>query len=105
MRMFSQPETKKLASLTPVTHDNDVYTILAGQLFDSYARKLVPRQCIKVHKLSGLILDVSTYKDEDYLGLHTNNSLLDLRHLTVLPGFVDVHVHCELSIPRALMIY
>jgi hypothetical protein len=54
-------------------YDKDTYTVLAGQLFDSYALELVLRQLIKVHKLWGLRLDVSTYKHVDYLNLRMNN--------------------------------
>lgn len=71
-------------------------TILAGQLFDSYTGQLVRNQLVTVNQASGLILDVSTFKEEDALHLlQSNSNVHDLRHLTVLPGFVDVHVHCE----------
>jgi hypothetical protein len=76
MHMSSQPGNETYMSSTgPATpvYDKDTYTVLAGQLFDSYALELVLRQLIKVHKLWGLILDVSTYKHVDYLNLRMNN--------------------------------
>ncbi|KAF9461895.1 hypothetical protein BDZ94DRAFT_1322965 [Collybia nuda] len=66
------------------------YHILAGQIFDSHACKFVPNQVISVDGVNGTILGVQDHahftkpKDEDFI---------DLRHLTVLPGFVDAHVH------------
>ncbi|KAK7023162.1 Amidohydro-rel domain-containing protein [Favolaschia claudopus] len=63
--------------------------ILAGQLFDPYLLQLVPNQLITVSHQTGLVLDVCTFKAGDELPAET----IDLRHLTVVPGFVDVHVH------------
>ncbi|KAJ7312996.1 hypothetical protein DFH08DRAFT_436557 [Mycena albidolilacea] len=62
--------------------------ILAGQLFDPYLLQLVPNQLITVSLNTGLVLDVCSYTS-DQLPPET----IDLRHLTVVPGFVDVHVH------------
>jgi imidazolonepropionase-like amidohydrolase len=85
---------------TVVEEPSDVIHILAGKTFDSYTLQFVERQHIKVSKTSGLITDVTTFGDDldglDVRSLHVH----DLRELTVLPGFVDVHVHCETS-PRA----
>ncbi|KAJ6564639.1 hypothetical protein B0H19DRAFT_81191 [Mycena capillaripes] len=62
--------------------------ILAGQLFDPYLLRLVPNQLITVSRKTGLVLNVSSF---------VSNQLppdtIDLRHLTVVSGFVDVHVH------------
>lgn len=66
--------------------------ILAGQIFDPYLLKLIPNQVITVSQESGLILDVQPL-DED-LDYFSDPKTIDLRHLTVVPGFVDVHVHC-----------
>jgi dihydroorotase-like cyclic amidohydrolase len=63
--------------------------ILAGQLFDPYLLQLVPNQLITVSLNTGLVLDVCSYTS-DQLPPET----IDLRHLTVVPGFVDAHVHC-----------
>ncbi|KAJ7881117.1 hypothetical protein B0H14DRAFT_3082648 [Mycena olivaceomarginata] len=62
--------------------------ILAGQLFDPYLLRLVPNQLITVSLNTGLVLDVCSYTS-DQLPPET----IGLRHLTVVPGFVDAHVH------------
>jgi adenine deaminase len=91
MRMSSDATSSVEATIMEETS-----TILAGQLFDSYTGQLVRNQLITVNQASGLILDVSTFKEEDAPRLLQESSTVhDLRHLTVLPGFVDVHVHCE----------
>ncbi|KAF8176349.1 hypothetical protein K438DRAFT_76868 [Mycena galopus ATCC 62051] len=63
--------------------------IAAGQLFDPYLRHLVPNQLITVSRETGLVLDVCSFTSSSELPPET----IDLRHLTVVPGFVDVHVH------------
>ncbi|PBL03140.1 hypothetical protein ARMGADRAFT_978056 [Armillaria gallica] len=63
----------------------DIFTILAGRLFDPGIEDFVDSQLIAVSKTTGLIVDVQDY---------TAGSVdIDLRHLIVLPGFVDAHVH------------
>ncbi|KAK0500033.1 hypothetical protein EDD18DRAFT_1148175 [Armillaria luteobubalina] len=65
--------------------NGDTSTILAGRLFDPSIEDFVDSQLIIVSKRTGLIVDVHGY---------TAGSVdIDLRHLTVLPGFVDTHVH------------
>ncbi|KIP04019.1 hypothetical protein PHLGIDRAFT_110162 [Phlebiopsis gigantea 11061_1 CR5-6] len=72
--------------------------ILAGELFDSYAGELVKNKLIFVSPDSGLIVGVDTFEDSDE-GLRRagidlrDEATIDLRGLTVLPGFVDTHVH------------
>lgn len=72
--------------------------ILAGELFDSYAGELVKHKLISVSPDSGLIVGVDTFEDSDE-GLRRagidlrDEATIDLRGLTVLPGFVDTHVH------------
>ncbi len=62
-----------------------MFTILAGRLFDPSSEDFVDSQLIAVSKRTGLIVDVHDY---------TAGSVdIDLGHLTVLPGFVDAHVH------------
>ncbi|KAJ6482559.1 hypothetical protein C8R45DRAFT_904822 [Mycena sanguinolenta] len=63
--------------------------IAAGQLFDPYLLQLVPNQLITVSQETGLVLDVCSFGSSSELPPET----IDLRHLTVVPGFVDVHVH------------
>src|SRR5258706_8152571 len=60
---------------------------------------------IVVLKSNGRILDVRPTNDEDLAALARSNSsvgcdeskadVLDLRGLTILPGFIDTHVHCK----------
>ncbi|KAJ7234762.1 hypothetical protein B0H12DRAFT_1238973 [Mycena haematopus] len=61
----------------------------AGQLFDPYLLRLVPNQLITVSQETGLVLEVCSFNSFNKLPPET----IDLRHLTVVPGFVDVHVH------------
>ena len=84
--------------LSTQSHRSEVYHIIAGKMFDSYTRTLIPNQVITVDKNEGIILDVQDYSifvtapgklSED------NAEIIDLSHLTVLPGFVDTHVHCK----------
>jgi imidazolonepropionase-like amidohydrolase len=72
--------------------------ILAGQLFDTYLLKLVPDQLITISRETGLILDVNTFTASAVPQIILDYpDVIDLRHLTVVPGFVDAHVHCKLS--------
>ena len=72
--------------------------ILAGKLFDSYAGDVVERRLILVSPDSGLIVGVEAFEDSpEWLsraGIDLeDDSTIDLRGQTVLPGFVDAHVH------------
>jgi imidazolonepropionase-like amidohydrolase len=59
---------------------------------------------IVVLKSNGRIVDVRPTNDEDLAALARSNpsagcdaskaDVLDLRGLTILPGFIDTHVHC-----------
>jgi cytosine/adenosine deaminase-related metal-dependent hydrolase len=74
--------------------------ILAGKLFDSYAGDVVRNRVITVSANSGLIVGVEAFEDaEEWFktaGIDlTDESTIDLRDQTVLPGFVDAHVHRE----------
>lgn len=74
--------------------------ILAGQLFDSYAGDVLQNRVITVSPDSGLIVDVAVFENTEQglcdVGVNLNDeSTIDLRKLTVLPGFVDAHVHCK----------
>ena len=74
--------------------------ILAGKLFDSPTGELLLNRLITVSSESGLIVDVRGFADSAQglsaagVGLDDPNTV-DLRERTVLPGFVDAHVHCE----------
>jgi cytosine/adenosine deaminase-related metal-dependent hydrolase len=66
--------------------------VLAGKLFDPYTLELLENQAITISSDSGLILDVTSFSNigSDFVG-----DVIDLRNSTVLPGFVDTHVHCK----------
>lgn len=66
--------------------------VLAGKLFDPYTLDLLENQAITISSDSGLILDVTSFSNigSDFVG-----DVIDLRNSTVLPGFVDTHVHCK----------
>ena len=66
------------------------YRILAGKLFDPETLSFHESQLITVNPDSGSIVSV-----EDYSSSSTVSIDSDLRAFTVLPGFVDVHVHCK----------
>ncbi|KAF8993090.1 hypothetical protein BDQ17DRAFT_1368762 [Cyathus striatus] len=75
-----------------------VYRILAGKIFDSQARTLVPNQSITIDKAYGVILDIRSSTEPPYTQPGTlpgseKIEIVDLKKMTVVPGFVDVHVH------------
>lgn len=82
--------------------------ILAGRLFDSYTGDIVDNRLITVSVDSGLIVSVETFEDSaEWLsraGINLEDeSTIDLRNQTVLPGFVDAHVHCECTAFTAIV--
>lgn len=77
--------------------DTKTLKLAAGKLFDPYSRALLGPHAITVNTDSGLIEDVKP-DDDDFQSLNfLNESVIDLRSSTVLPGFVDVHVHCKFA--------
>ncbi|KAF7313922.1 Amidohydro-rel domain-containing protein [Mycena chlorophos] len=70
-----------------------VSKILAGKLFDPNLRQLVPDQLITVCRATGVVLDVETFTSSAVPALLDDPDTIDLRHLTLSPGFVDAHVH------------
>lgn len=82
---------------------SDIVKIFAGKLYDPYALQLVPKQLITLSSRTGLILKVRTYGDRDELVFDPllapsrtdDGEIIDLRECTVMPGFVDAHVHRE----------
>ena len=69
--------------------------ILAGQLYDPHLRQLVPNQLITVCRATGVVVRVETFTAADaQVALRDDPETIDLRHLTLCPGFVDAHVHC-----------
>lgn len=70
--------------------------IFAGRLFDPYSLELLGNQVITVSPERGLILEVRSYSNDEPAGVDWSDPLVvDLRHATVLPGFVDAHVHSK----------
>ncbi|KAG2141087.1 hypothetical protein DEU56DRAFT_283261 [Suillus clintonianus] len=67
--------------------------VLAGKLFDPYTLELLENQAITICNDSGMILDVSPFSEPGSDFASFDGEVIDLRHLTVLPGFVDTHVH------------
>ncbi|KAH9944496.1 uncharacterized protein BXZ73DRAFT_39975 [Epithele typhae] len=84
---------------TPIAGSKDdgerFISIYAGKLFDSHSQQLLPCRVVSISRDSGLVADVQEWGPEDVRGLDFANdaSLVDLREATVLPGFVDTHVH------------
>ncbi|KAH9926465.1 uncharacterized protein B0H18DRAFT_1085040 [Fomitopsis serialis] len=68
--------------------------IYAGKLFDPYTLELLPRRVITTSADSGLVLDVQPYDAAGEAGVDfADPAMVDLREATVLPGFVDAHIH------------
>ncbi|KIJ66589.1 hypothetical protein HYDPIDRAFT_109654 [Hydnomerulius pinastri MD-312] len=70
-----------------------VTIVIAGKLFDPYSLDLLENRVITVSNESGLILDVSAYSGNASEWQFTSANVINLQNLTVLPGFVDTHVH------------
>jgi imidazolonepropionase-like amidohydrolase len=71
---------------TTTTHEVTVHTSL---LFDSKQKQLIPNTSLTINTRTGLITNV--FKRDAPI-VSTPNTI-DLRGLTVLPGFVDAHTH------------
>ncbi|KAG0706694.1 hypothetical protein DFH29DRAFT_900962 [Suillus ampliporus] len=67
--------------------------VLAGKLFDPYTLELRENQAITICNDSGMILEVAPFSNNGTGFASFDGEVIDLRHLTVLPGFVDTHVH------------
>ncbi|CCM01455.1 uncharacterized protein FIBRA_03508 [Fibroporia radiculosa] len=67
--------------------------IFAGKLFDSYTLAFHENVVIVVSPESGLILDIHPYTSAElaFADFRDAQRFVDLRHATVLPGFVDAH--------------
>lgn len=77
-----------------------LYRIIAGQIFDSFERKIVRSRTITVDRNKGIILSIEPHSPQDFT-VTEGVEIIDLRHLTVLPGFVDVHVHCASNLEQS----
>ncbi|KAF9495665.1 hypothetical protein BDN71DRAFT_1447349 [Pleurotus eryngii] len=75
--------------------------IYAGKLFDPISRTIQPKKLIKVNVSTGRIQGVTSFTQIE--AAENGALVLDCRELTIVPGFVDVHVHfflhpyCETS--------
>lgn len=70
--------------------------IYAGLVFDSKAKAFYTNCAITIDLVTGLITDVAYYSTASHFDDDVSDpdlSVLDLRDLTVLPGFVDAHTH------------
>ncbi|EMD32606.1 hypothetical protein CERSUDRAFT_161559 [Gelatoporia subvermispora B] len=69
--------------------------IFAGKLYNPYTLAIEEKKVITVSPDSGLIVDVQSFSDTeaDAAVASGDPKVIDLRALTVHPGFVDVHVH------------
>lgn len=73
------------------SQETETTVILTSRIFDPEHLGFLSDQTIRVHSKTGLITSVeATVLPNDLAA----GNVLDLRHLTVLPGFVDTHVHC-----------
>lgn len=101
-----QERTSIYSDLDLDDSEGKLVTILAGRLFDSEERIFRTDQALVVDPRAGIIVDVRPINQDDIqklfeLKLESANlmegNIIDLRKQTVLPGFVDVHVHCAYS--------
>ncbi|TBU26859.1 hypothetical protein BD311DRAFT_779405 [Dichomitus squalens] len=69
--------------------------IYAGKLFDPHSLQLLPRRVVTVSEDLGLVVDVEPYTEQEAneVDFGGDEKAIDLRDATVLPGFVDAHVH------------
>lgn len=81
----------------PSNSSDEGYIILAGRFFDSYSKQFVTNQLITTCPHRGIITDIRNISPQEQISLLSSGggNVIDLRQQTVLPGFVDTHVHCE----------
>jgi imidazolonepropionase-like amidohydrolase len=77
-----------------------VYKIRTGQVFDPIARVMLPRQVIWVDRDTGIVIRLGEEGEALRSEFELEVTDVDLTNLTVLPGFVDVHVH-RMLIPHS----
>ncbi|ETW86701.1 hypothetical protein HETIRDRAFT_456627 [Heterobasidion irregulare TC 32-1] len=80
--------------------DRGLFRIYAGRLFDPDSLALLANQLIAVSPSSGLVISVRPFDParvpfgpDAKPGPSEDPRAIDLRRCTVLPGFVDAHVH------------
>ncbi|ORY32281.1 hypothetical protein BCR39DRAFT_479075 [Naematelia encephala] len=92
--MHLPPEDQQ--EVTSRTHKTTIHTSV---LFNSQTKTFDSNISIEVDTVTGLIIRVYQRDDErihSTPALAGDKSIIDLRHLTVLPGFVDAHTHAFL---------
>lgn len=70
----------------------DEMKIVAGRIFDSENAEFISNQIITVSNKTGLIQRVQPLSEDPHLNF-SSSDVIDLRGQTVLPGFIDTHVH------------
>ncbi|KAJ4481286.1 hypothetical protein J3R30DRAFT_3701004 [Lentinula aciculospora] len=91
---MTQVHSLEISASKPNYAVTDTQRILAGKLFDSQSLQFLPAQTISVSKSTGVILSITNTAQCDLNASQlASGEIIDLRHLTVLPGFVDAHVH------------
>lgn len=113
-QILSAGDNKREITLTP----RRLWHIYTKAIFDPFTRALLPNRIISVDKSTGVIVDVwegvvssighnreRAYAGEGVKHLEEEDEIevVDLKHLTVLPGLVDVHVHCKPSMCATIM--
>ena len=80
--------------------DHGLLRIYAGRLFDPESLALLANQLVAVSPSSGLVISVCPFDPahvpfgpDAKTGPSEDPRVIDLRRCTVLPGFVDAHVH------------
>ncbi|OSD00879.1 hypothetical protein PYCCODRAFT_1413611 [Trametes coccinea BRFM310] len=91
---YSPPTAPLAASDGALDPQERTIRIYAGKLYDPESLQLLPQRVISVSPRLGLVLDIQSYsaKETDEVDF-THEDEVDLRDATVLPGFVDTHVH------------
>ncbi|KIM38125.1 hypothetical protein M413DRAFT_30274 [Hebeloma cylindrosporum] len=70
-----------------------LYKIRTGQVFDPIERVMFARQVIWVDRDTGVVVRLGEEGETFRSEFEVEVTDVDLTKLTVLPGFVDVHVH------------
>ena len=96
MHSAADAPPQSLAPSATTAMASPVTRILAGKLFDPYSGNILKNRQIFVSQESGLVLNVQEFHEWTIQAMDlTSPDIIDLREQTVLPGFVDAHVHCE----------
>lgn len=94
-------------AITPAAIQKRLYHIHTKALYDPFTQSLIPNCVISVNRNTGVVADVWQSDRDPSLSItglqpvsrleeDAEVTVVDLEHLTILPGFVDVHVHCML---------